>query len=54
MSDPETIFAVSDDHSDRYRKITPREGKVALALLELGVRCLPKDAPLAHYADANA
>jgi hypothetical protein len=32
--------------SDRYRKIAPREGKAAEALLELGVRCLPKDSEL--------
>lgn len=32
--------------NDRYRKIAPREGNVAKALLELGVRCLPKESEL--------
>jgi len=34
---------LSAEFSDRYRKILPRQEAVGAALLEMGVRCLPKD-----------
>ena len=42
LASPATLnrLELEAQFTDRYRKITPREGKVALALLELGVRCL--------------
>lgn len=48
LASPATLnrLELGAQFTDRYRKITPREGKVALALLELGVRCLPKESEL--------
>jgi hypothetical protein len=37
---------LSAEFSDRYRKIKPRPEAMAATLLEMGVRCLPKDSPV--------
>jgi hypothetical protein len=37
---------LSAEFSDRYRRILPRQEAVGQALLEMGVRCLPKDSPV--------
>ena len=48
LASPATLnrLELGAQFTDRYRKIAPREGKVASALLELGVRCLPKESEL--------
>ena len=37
---------LSAEFSDRYRRILPRPEAIGRALLEMGVRCLPKDSPV--------
>ena len=46
LASPATLnrLELGAQFTDRYRKITPREGKVALALLELGCVVCPRKA----------
>jgi hypothetical protein len=46
LASPATLnrLELSAEFSDRYRKILPRPQAIGETLLEMGVRCLPKDA----------
>jgi len=45
LASPATLnrLELSAEFSDRYRKISPRPEEIGQTLLEMGVRCLPKD-----------